>query len=258
MVMDINRIKRSLANVLTLNSLSDYGYVNYVNGNLVNIFIDLTYRIDRSNAGDLEYLSNIDLAYVYQEKYIRVYKDRDTDTYINGKFTHKDIMEIFKDIIPFLRTYNLDIFSNVEVGDFLGEYENNKLVDIHRVGKIYPNEFIIFSISDMSETDYLYPTSASYHYLIDNDYRLMKKEEVVSLLVDIDYNEILSQLHNRYKSNDFTKSEIGKVMRTFRRHNNDFGDYKVFRVLKDNKVIYNPFGNFVFSGHKKIILPKVI
>lgn len=255
--MDIDRTKKSLYNLLTLNSLSNYGYVTYINNEINNIYIDLSYRIDRSNVSDLEYLSNVDLAYAYQEKYIRVYRDNDS-TYINGKFTKEEILSIFEEALPYLKSYNFDMFVDVKVGDFFGEYRNDKLVDIHRVAKIYDKEYVTFSISHLSETDYLYPSSNSFTYMIDNDYRKMTNEEVLALVVDIEYQEILNQLHNRYTLNNFNDTNIGKLMSTFRIHNNDFGDFKLFRVTKNNEIIYNPFGNFVFSGHKKIILPKVI
>lgn len=256
--MNIERAKRSLSKLGANSYLSDYSKVEYVNGVIDKIYMDLSFSIDRDNQSDLVYLSDINLAYVYQERYINVYKDRNTDTYNNGKFTKAEIEEIFKDVLPLMKSYNLDAFMDLKVGDFIGEYDKeNKLVDVIRVADVKDKNITAFEISCLSETDYLLPTSFSFKFLIDNNYKRLSKDEVLALVENIEYSKIITDLHNYYKSNNFDNVELGNLLETYRRYNNNFGDFKLFKVYKDNKLIYNPFGNFVFSGHKKIILPIV-
>ena len=138
----------------------------------------------------LLFLSDIDLAYVYQERYIRVYKDNNSNTYINGKFTSEQILEIFSDLLPQLKPYNLDELLTLSVGDFIGEYREGKLSEVLRVSKIRDKEIVAFELSFHSETQYTFPSAYSFTELIDKGYKILSKEEVLALVVDIDYNTI--------------------------------------------------------------------
>lgn len=204
--------------------------------------------------------SNMNFCIMFNLEDHKIYSDKFYTSAVGGyKYKYDNIIEIIEHFKEYytIKPKNIEL----KVGDFILNVKDDH---IYRVATINRSDYIIFDIATQAGVNHLFPESLDKD-MINNDtngvdYKILSKEKVENKIDYIDQEEMVKELVNsgvyisgvrngeEYKYWD--SIEISSLIESFNRIINK--KYFIYRVFKNNKKIYDPMGDFVISGHKKV------